>query len=423
MGTRDSQTAKRSIHPACNSIERRRFVTLFGAALAATACGRPVQAILEPANPGGRKAGLPSSTTIVNVRDFGAVGDGATNDTAAINAAIRSLGATGGTVSIPDGAYQIDPVVSIKLASNVALVLSQNAVLNAIPTRSAGSAVVLLSGITNAQVSGGRIIGERVAHLGTTGEWGMGIQVMGSSSISISNVDVSDCWGDGFYIGALGPGRESRNVTLTSCVGRNNRRQGLSITGCITAVVEDCQFTDTNGTAPSAGIDLEPNAGLRVTDIIVRRCELARNAGYGLLLVGASVTDVTLESNRCTDNSGPGIDLMRGVSGTVIRWNTIERNNTYGVLFEGAHYNDIAENAISDNSAGTPDAFPNIRLATGSSHNTIVDNKFGLTRLLNVARADIEITPDCSDNTVLQAVIKDSGIAQKSTATPRSRSR
>jgi polygalacturonase len=39
----------------------------------------------------------------VSVKDFGAVGDGTTDDTAAIQAAIDSLSATGGIVFIPKG--------------------------------------------------------------------------------------------------------------------------------------------------------------------------------------------------------------------------------------------------------------------------------------------------------------------------------
>ena len=47
------------------------------------------------------------SGAVVNVKDFGATGDGTTNDTVAIQAAIDSLAATGGTVFFPTGEYRI----------------------------------------------------------------------------------------------------------------------------------------------------------------------------------------------------------------------------------------------------------------------------------------------------------------------------
>jgi len=48
---------------------------------------------------------------VVNVRDFGATGDGVTNDTAAIQAAIDSLSTSGGTVYFPQGTYLISRTV------------------------------------------------------------------------------------------------------------------------------------------------------------------------------------------------------------------------------------------------------------------------------------------------------------------------
>jgi hypothetical protein len=44
---------------------------------------------------------------VANVKDFGATGDGSTNDTVAVQAAIDSLAATGGTVFFPTGTYRI----------------------------------------------------------------------------------------------------------------------------------------------------------------------------------------------------------------------------------------------------------------------------------------------------------------------------
>jgi hypothetical protein len=48
---------------------------------------------------------------LVSVKDFGAVGDGVANDTAAIQAAIDSLPANGGTVFVPVGTYLVGTLV------------------------------------------------------------------------------------------------------------------------------------------------------------------------------------------------------------------------------------------------------------------------------------------------------------------------
>ena len=63
----------------------------------------------------------PTTTSIFNVRDFGATGDGRTTDSPAINKAIEAAAsAGGGTVYFPAGTYSS---YSIRLKSNVALYL------------------------------------------------------------------------------------------------------------------------------------------------------------------------------------------------------------------------------------------------------------------------------------------------------------
>jgi hypothetical protein len=53
-----------------------------------------------------------SSTSLAsNVKDFGAVGDGVTDDTAAVQAAINSVALTGGAVFFPAGAYSLTSTV------------------------------------------------------------------------------------------------------------------------------------------------------------------------------------------------------------------------------------------------------------------------------------------------------------------------
>ncbi len=63
----------------------------------------------------------------VNVLDYGAVGDGVANDTAAIQAAVNSL-ANGGEVYLPAGTYRINSTITISNA-NTALVMETGAKL------------------------------------------------------------------------------------------------------------------------------------------------------------------------------------------------------------------------------------------------------------------------------------------------------
>src|SRR4249919_2288766 len=89
--------------------------TAFGAAAMSNAVYLPVARV--------------RGSAALDVRDFGAKGDGTRDDTAAINAAIQALPAEGGTVFVPAGRYLIDAGRSINLRSNMHLQLDPNAIL------------------------------------------------------------------------------------------------------------------------------------------------------------------------------------------------------------------------------------------------------------------------------------------------------
>ncbi|GAA3413779.1 glycosyl hydrolase family 28-related protein [Paenibacillus hodogayensis] len=179
----------------------------------------------------------------VSVRDYGARGDGNTNDTAAINAAINAVfAAGGGTVYVPKGTYLIDAVRptgniagGVQLKSRVTLVLDQGAVLQALPNNQTLTMVIAMFNCVRAGVIGGTIIGERDTHIGTTGEWGMGIYLNNSKQSFIQGVHIRNCWGDGIFVRAsLG--------TIAHCVCDNNRRQGMSIVDANDLYIYDCIF-------------------------------------------------------------------------------------------------------------------------------------------------------------------------------------
>lgn len=73
---------------------------------------------LVRANKGAGTTGDPVVTTgsmATNVKDFGAKGDGTTDDTAAIQSAITSLGSQGGTVFLPPGNYLLNGASPLNL--------------------------------------------------------------------------------------------------------------------------------------------------------------------------------------------------------------------------------------------------------------------------------------------------------------------
>jgi len=131
----------------------------------------------------------------VDVRRFGARGDGMVDDTQAIQAAIDSL-RNGGVVSVPAGIYRIDTLRSLRLRNGVHLAMAKDAELHAIPNAAPRSYVLLVQAVHDVTISGGRIVGDRDRHLGLEGEWGHGIAIYDGVRVVVRDIHISRCWGD-----------------------------------------------------------------------------------------------------------------------------------------------------------------------------------------------------------------------------------
>ena len=275
--------------------------------------------------------GKAEAATVVDVRTFGAKGNGSTNDTAAIQKAINSLPSTGGTVVIPPGTYGIDAVTSLKLKSNITLQMSPTTILGVIPNAAAQYTVLNIGGVSNVNVNSGVLWGDRLTHKGTTGEHGFGVGIFGASNVTVTGTASNNMWGDGFYIGngpTFGSSLKTRstNVKLIDVTADNNRRQGISVTSGKDISIVRAKLTNTNGAAPSAGIDVEPNGKTDILqNISIVDTYTANNQGAGISLsLGAilgTTTPISITVTNHTDNgSKQGMNISGGsgiIPGTV----------------------------------------------------------------------------------------------------------
>ena len=270
------------------------------------------------------------TTATINVRNAGAKGDGWHDDTAAFQAAIDALPASGGTILVPAGKYMINTLKSIHLRSHMRLLMNPLAELVAIPNSSGRYYVLVASRVNNVEINGGSIVGDRIRHVGNTGEWGMGVYILGSAKVFVHNLKVSQCWGDGVYVGAYGGFTglitvvPSSDITLNHVISTGNRRQGLSFGPVQRAYIVNSTFSNTSGTAPQAGIDIEPS-------------------------IQGTSQNIRIEASTITGNAGNGLELLEHSTGVVVISNTIKGNQGYGVLGVGGENAWITQNLITEN--------------------------------------------------------------------------
>jgi parallel beta-helix repeat protein len=334
---------------ATASSSRREFLgDLLKLAASTAACG---SATAFAASVGSRERG----SAVINVRAHGARGDGVRDDTSSIQAAINALPKAGGTVIVPAGAYLIDPTRSVRLRSRVHLSLATGAMLLTKPNAAPRAYVLLAEQVQDVEISGGRIVGDRDSHLGTTGEWGHGIRIRGCSSVTIRDIHISRCWGDGISAGGImlgkaGPSRPGRDYLFENVVCAGNRRQGLTLGSSQHVRVRDCTFSDTGGALPGAGIDIEPDTGV-ATDIVIEGCLVRGNRGPGVSLYKRA-TGVTVRKCIIERNRGDGILAVTAIDCVFID-NIIRDNGLKGILLRtGSRNVRVARNRLSGNDRG-----------------------------------------------------------------------
>ena len=130
--------------------------------------------------------GLMPQENVFNVKDFGAVGDGVTDDTAAIARAIQAAAGTGGTVLLEDGVFYTG---QLTLQSDMTLFIAPSATLYANMDRRAYNKVIPSDGYNgNRQLGRGIIYFEDAKNVHITG----GGTIFGNGAYAYGENDPAD---------------------------------------------------------------------------------------------------------------------------------------------------------------------------------------------------------------------------------------
>ena len=212
------------------------------------------------------------SINYVTPEMFGAIGDGITDDTAAIN---RALENSENKILYFTKTYLIDGAVTTDVIDNHGLKVRSNTVIRFIggskiiqkPSNASESHIFILLGCENVDISGGCIEGDYLTHTtesGTTDEWCHGIEVISSKNIHIHDMTIKNCYGDGIYIGQSGTRVSSipadnhcRNVTLENIIIDKCGRNGIALTDCNNWYINNIKISNVQRTEPKSGIDVE----------------------------------------------------------------------------------------------------------------------------------------------------------------------
>jgi hypothetical protein len=270
----------------------------------------------------------------VEVTAYGATGSDSTDVTSKIQSAINDASSKGTALSFPAGTYWINPATGLTIPSNMTIWFDQGATVKALGTSSSTYFMLKIWNATNVKILGyPTLVGDKTLHVGTGGESGMGFGLANSSNVLIENANVTNCWGDGIYIGdntgAAVP--YNKDITVLNSIFDANRRQGMSVISAVNLTVKNCKFTNTTGNTagPCAGVDFEPN---RVNQLFQNvnfdSCTFTNNQGHGIwgdfyyINASANPVSINITNSIVSGNLGqiygtPGVQSQIATRSTV----------------------------------------------------------------------------------------------------------
>lgn len=150
-------------------------------------------------------------------------------------------------------------------------------------------------------------------------EWRHVINLHSCGNIKILGLALVESGGDGIYLGTGKAGVSNKDILIKDVVCDKNYRQGISVITAENLTIENTVLSNTDGTAPRAGIDFEPNGPTeQLVNCVMRNCVSKGNAGCGYVAyiptLNATSAPVGLrfENCRAEGNGGGAAVFMTG---------------------------------------------------------------------------------------------------------------
>lgn len=340
----------------------------------------------------------PQTPAPINVRDFGAVGNGVKDDTTALKAAVSALKAAGPghVLLLPTGVYRISSTINFNGMSDFT-VRGENATIKALGSMGVNISkgdVFSFSNSSAFTVEGLTLNGNRTARGDGTN---VTLRVLGSSDFLVRDCTLIDATFDHIYVGSVHvegkPIIRSHDGRFENCTLDNAYRNGISVISGY-----DLHFVGNTirNVVDQMGIDLEPNAKDgpgSITDIEIADNIFENTANFAVYAPSLyPPSNVTLSGNivsgtptafvlngdghQILNNTFNGInaaELGIAVAGddALIEGNTV-RNGRLAAIYTAGSGNVIRANTIID--YGFADTGECIHTTSGLGGGLIEDN-------------------------------------------------
>lgn len=270
----------------------------------------------------------------VSVKDFGAVGDGVTDDTVAIQAALTHIASNGGKLNFPYGNYLSDsltvtPSVSFEIYGVGTITKRTNSASNMLQIQGA-TLPIIVRGIT--------LDGNFTTHA----DGGQGLVGYNISNILVDSVTFTDVKNSGVLIYTDGTIHENNIIRNCTVNGESNTKNGLLIVDCKNSGIETSSVFNVTEFA----LELKnscTNSWIR--NCLVNGCDLQAIALGQTTGTGPSYCDISNITIKASDGA---IELSNGQYNTFNQI-TCDFTGNPGTINNGINCSDEVKNCTFTN--------------------------------------------------------------------------
>lgn len=291
-----------------------------------------------------------------SVATYGAVGNGSTDDTAALSSALSALGTSISKLTLESGkTYLISSPLNMSNKKDFIIDGNNSTIKIADGTPVSGYYGIQFTKCGNFTVQ--NLVFDANRSTRTPAEvYAHSIIIRGCTLFNFINTASNNAVVDGFYVSAYTPADAetvSRNGIFLNCSADNCYRQGMSIINGHHIYVVNSSYNNTNGTPPQAGIDIEANSGScepSNMDITIRNSTFSGNEGFGVQISYKGYPrNITFEDCNFSDNADGGIKL--GSAYSIVKNNFFENftESIRGIVDLPSTLEFNAYNIVADN--------------------------------------------------------------------------
>ncbi|SMC47908.1 right-handed parallel beta-helix repeat-containing protein [Chryseobacterium sp. YR221] len=159
--------------------------------------------------------------------------------------------------------------------------------------------IIRIYNVENVTLYNPKIIGDRKTHIDNKGEWGAGIGIRNSKKVFVYNSDIKDTWGEGIFVGSE-DGGYCEDIHIKDAKVDFARRNGIAITSGKNVFLDNILVSNTFGTNPMFGIDIEPSWHKDIIENVNLKNVITSNnfnGGLYVVLFGFSTDDAKYKRN------------------------------------------------------------------------------------------------------------------------------